>query len=288
MVTRCALTEHDFHEQFASAEDCLSAAMEQGICRIEEALCVAVSDKQGWLVRVRAALSSALRFLDSEPQWARLLVIESPTLGQRALELREQSFQRLAEALDGGAPQPQAAGPALGRELLAELVVGGVIAVIQRRMLEDGSEPLTELAPSLMSMIALSYLGAEAATAELSRQPTPRSQVRSQAKGLPARATYRTALVLGAIDASPYSSNRDVAAAAGLGDEGQTSRLLARLRRQGLIENVGLGAARGESNAWLLTTDGKRMAGLLSREFAVEASHAPMSAPRQGRVTCQG
>ena len=57
----------------------------------------------------------------------------------------------------------------------------------------------------------------------------------------------------------PDASNREVAAAAGIGDQGQMSKLLARLARLGLIENLGVGQAKGGSNAWRLTADGARL-----------------------------
>jgi AcrR family transcriptional regulator/DNA-binding MarR family transcriptional regulator len=55
--------------------------------------------------------------------------------------------------------------------------------------------------------------------------------------------------------ASP--SNREIAAAAGVKDEGQASRLLARLERQGLLENTG-GLEKG-ANAWHLTLRGEEI-----------------------------
>ena len=58
---------------------------------------------------------------------------------------------------------------------------------------------------------------------------------------------------------SPRLSNRDIADAAGLSDEGQTSKLLRRLERRGLVENVGLGQAFGGANAWILTSYGKEV-----------------------------
>ena len=73
------------------------------------------------------------------------------------------------------------------------------------------------------------------------------------------RATYRTTRVLSAIGASPRLSNREIADAAGLSDEGQTSRLLRRLEQRGLVQNVGLGQPWGEANAWLLTANGERV-----------------------------
>jgi len=74
---------------------------------------------------------------------------------------------------------------------------------------------------------------------------------------------YRTALVLRAIDRAPRSSNRDIAAAAGLGDQGQTSHLLRRLARRGLIEKVAPRSGSRRENAWLLTARGRSVVELL-------------------------
>ena len=77
--------------------------------------------------------------------------------------------------------------------------------------------------------------------------------------GLPIRATYRTIRVIEAIADAPRSNNREIAEAAGLRDEGQTSKLLSRLEQRGLLENIGLGAVYGEPNEWLLTRAGRRV-----------------------------
>ena len=76
---------------------------------------------------------------------------------------------------------------------------------------------------------------------------------------MPVRVTYRTTRVLNAIGESPGLSNRDIAEAAGLTDEGQTSRLLRRLEQRHLVQNVGVGQAYGGANAWLLTAYGERV-----------------------------
>ena len=68
--------------------------------------------------------------------------------------------------------------------------------------------------------------------------------------------THRTSRVLGAISITPPSNNREITEEAGLSDECQTLKLLARLERQGLIENVGLAALYCESNARLLMPTG--------------------------------
>jgi DNA-binding MarR family transcriptional regulator len=89
------------------------------------------------------------------------------------------------------------------------------------------------------------------------------------------RITYRTARVLGCIAAAPGISNRAVAGQAGISDQGQVSKLLARLERLGLLVNTSDGHAKGEPNAWGLTPRGKQLARSIR-------GHAP--APDGGRV----
>jgi hypothetical protein len=99
---------------------------------------------------------------------------------------------------------------------------------------------------------------------------------------LPIRVTHRTTLVLQAIARAPYSNNREIAYAAGITDEGQASKLLARLERRGVIENVGVGPARGEPNAWLLTASGRRAVEVIGESLD------GASRTRQARVTDAG
>ncbi len=290
MVSRAGLSQCDFDAEFTSAEDCFLATLKRGHELVAQALLDAVQEQTHWLVRVRQGLLSVLRFLDSQPAWARVLVIETAAGGVRALELRERGLARVAELLERGSPEPPSGrGLAVQRGLTAELVIGGVFSVIHARMLRHRGMPLIELAPSLMSLIVLPYLGAEAANDELALKPelAPSAKERHVAKDLPARATYRTALVLRAIASSPQSNNREVAAAAGLGDEGQTSRMLSRLQRQGLIENVGLGQAYGEPNAWLLTAAGKRMTDLVNDGLGTQGARRLAAHGDLGRAACQ-
>jgi len=141
-----------------------------------------------------------------------------------------------------------------------------------------------ELAPSLMAFIVTSYLGQSAdlgrpaeSTGITGAPPAGAGEPGGETSSprlaeLPIRATYRTTCVLRAIASAPRSSNREIAQAAGLADEGQTSKLLGRLERRGLIENVGLGAAHGEPNAWLLTPHGRRVVAVIGHGFAVSAA----------------
>ena len=290
MAARAGVSESVFHEVFPSVEECYRAGFEQGLERLSGTVAEATAREDARLERVRSGLVALLGFFDDEPSWARLLVLETPLAGALTFECTQQLHNVLANLLepivdlaDGCAAGRAGGSPVLMATLTGELVVGGVLSVIRANMLEEDSGKLVELAPSLMAFIVAPYLGQAAAQAELEGRPCgagessmtesglARAQTISRVGGLPIRATHRTTLVLRAIARAPYSNNREVAQAAGVVDEGQTSKLLARLERQGVIENVGIGAARGEPNAWLLTAAGRHAVELLGERVAASA-----------------
>ena len=243
---------------------------------------------------MRSGLVALLGFCDDYPSWARLLLLEAPMDPGVTFECRQRLHDMLAHLLDHHQPAGIPAGPPLlTAALTGELIVGGVFSVIRTSLLDGDDRKLVELAPSLMAFAVTPYLGQAAGQAELegrrsdnresslSGPQRKRAQLISRAAELPVRATYRTTLVLRAIAQAPYANNREVAQTAGLLDEGQASKLLARLERQGVIENVGVGAVRGEPNAWLLTASGRRTVELLSETFAT-------GAPQPRRVRTRG
>src|SRR5277367_981414 len=101
----------------------------------------------------------------------------------------------------------------------------------------------------------------------------PSEELRDSLQKLSVRRTYRTWQVLAAISdltsvrPSAGPSNREVAEAAGIKDEGQASRLLKRLERGELIENTGVGHTKGGSNAWGLTARGEEVLRELEGRF---------------------
>jgi hypothetical protein len=76
--------------------------------------------------------------------------------------------------------------------------------------------------------------------------------------------------VLAAAAEHPGASNRFIGEQADVYDQGQISKLLARLERIGLLANTGEGHAKGESNAWSLTILGERV----TEHLALKTNHA--------------
>jgi DNA-binding MarR family transcriptional regulator len=187
--------------------------------------------------------------------------------GPRVLERREQVLAALARVVDEGREENdkgEACPP-----LMADGLVGAAFGIVYGRLLRGERAPLTDLFGELMGIIVLPYLGPAVARKEQTRAaPVSWSgdpgvegeHDRDPLADLPMRLTYRTALVLEALADCPGASNRLVGERSGVSDQGQISRLLARLERLGLAQNSGEGQPRGEANVWTLTDLGGRVA----------------------------
>lgn len=276
VVSRAGVSRRTFYELFDDVEDCFLGAFDEAIARVSRYVLDGYDPDARWAQRLRTALTGMLVFLDAERGEGQLLLVGSLAAGARALARRRRLLARIIELVDEGREEGKA-----GAELpllTAEGTVGGVLSVLHSRLLvpNDASRPesgsLVELVGPLMSMIVLPYLGPTAARKELAR-PAPKPAAIHRSEGSPLgelemRLTYRTVRVLVAIAAHPGSSNRVLAEAAEVTDQGQMSKLLARLHDIGLIENTGGGAARGEPNAWTLTDKGWRLQGAIAERTA--------------------
>jgi AcrR family transcriptional regulator len=261
---RAGVSRRTFYEIFEDREACLLAALDMALERIAESVLPAYERELKWSARIRAGLLALLECFDAERGVARLCVVESLRAGVEVSKRRKRILEMLAGAVDEGRRESKQ-GEALP-PLTAQGVVGGALSVIHARLLEEHHAPLVDLVGPLMAMIVHPYLGPAPARRELDRPQPATSPPAAHAgndpfRGLSIRFTYRTALVLAAIAAAggqgSSPSNRYIAEAAGIADEGQTSRLLRRLQGAGLIENHGNGHTKGEPNAWMLTIRGR-------------------------------
>jgi AcrR family transcriptional regulator len=263
IVARAGISRRTFYDLFADREACFLAAFQEALSQASATVLPAWERAGSWRERVRGALWATLVFFDSHPAAARLCVIEALAAGPRALERRQELVRRLVLAVDEG----RAEVPKSARQpppLTADGVVGAVLSVIHSRLLASRREPLAGLLGELMGMVALPYLGPAGARREMERPTPPSLPTQAETRsdplgGLDMRITYRTVRVLMTIAATPGASNRQVAAAAGISDQGQVSKLLARLLQLGLARNDGIGAAKGAPNAWFLTDRGQQI-----------------------------
>jgi AcrR family transcriptional regulator len=260
VVARAGVSRRTFYELFDDREACLLAALDESLARITEAVLPAYRGEQGWIERIRAALTAMLAFFDEEPGMAALCVVDALGAGPEALARRARVIDVLVSAVDRG--RREASTPNALNRMTAEGVVGAVLGVLHTRLRELDLKPLLPLRGQLMSMIVLPYLGPGVAAAELTRRPPrARRSARNEdpLKQLDMRLTYRTMRVLAAVGDRPGLNNRQVAREADVADQGQISKLLARLESLGLIANGGESQVRGEPNAWELTPRGQEL-----------------------------
>jgi AcrR family transcriptional regulator/DNA-binding MarR family transcriptional regulator len=281
VAARAGVSLTRFHELFADREACLLAAFDLGVRRVGEQMTVAYQGERRWLDAVKAALAQLLWFLEAEPALGRVLVVHSTGAGARVLRRRMEILGALAEAIDrGSAEAVEGDRPPL---VVAEGIVGAVLAVLQNRLLAEGSSSLMDLFGALVSIVVLPYSGAGVARRELTR-PAPRQRTHEELESDLSRAltgpngtrlTYRTARVLSAIDDYPGASNREIAERAGIIDQGQVSKLLARLETRGLIEKSVEGRTRGAPNSWRMTERGSTLMRTAGLRAAVRSRKPP-------------
>jgi AcrR family transcriptional regulator len=270
ITARAKVSRRTFYELFEDREACVVALIEDVLGLLEDELAQAELNSLSWCERVHGGLVVILGFFDREPALARVCVVQSLSSGPRVLERRQEILTRVASVLDEGRTESRRGGDC--SVLTAEGLVGAAFGIVHARLSRGEHKPLLGLVGELMGMIVLPYQGSAAARREQTR-PAPKIPALAQGgvsgwvvsaedplQGLQMRWTYRTSRVMQGISELPGASNREVATYAGIHDQGQVSKLLARLQRLGLIANTGEGQLRGEPNAWSLTPLGMRVA----------------------------
>jgi AcrR family transcriptional regulator/DNA-binding MarR family transcriptional regulator len=272
-----------FYDLFSDREDCFLAAFDRAIDELSTIVLPAWESEKEWSAQVRVALAALLDALDRDSAMCTLVFVEALGAGPRVLERRVEVLRLLAGAIDRGRAGSKA--PRELSSLTAEGTVGAVFGVIYARLLERERGSLTGLVNPLMATIVLPYRGHAASARELERRGTRTfSSGREDPAGLKSRArlverptaqllpsgvsfrlTVRTQMVLTAVAKRPGASNRQVSDAAGVADQGQISRLLARLEGLELLRNEG-GETQGIPNAWHLTPRGEEIARLTRTE----------------------
>ncbi|HEV3282766.1 MAG TPA: hypothetical protein VG010_01065 [Solirubrobacteraceae bacterium] len=271
VIARARVSRRTFYELFSNCNDCLLAVLDETVERAAARVSAAYAGDARWVDRLRSALFELFAFVEEEPDLARVCLSYSYSDEPQVAARRVRILAHLASALGQGREAREQWPPALADEL----TVGAIYAALATWLQKGGADPLCEVLPQLMALVVLPYRGRGAARRELLR-PAPPPAPRADAMVTErcdeplvrhtSRLTHRTITVLDAIARNPYASNREVARAAGVRDQGQISKLLARLRAAELVESSADGAHRHGRNAWVLTATGARVHEVIGRE----------------------
>ena len=267
---RAAVVREAIADYLEGSEACQLEAFEQALALATEAASVAFQAQEGWVDGVRAGLVALLEFFDEEPELAKYLVVYSAQAGEAVLERRRAVLDRIAQLLDDERAPARGYPPPLTAEAVTS---GALLGVLHARLSRSKAGALVELAGPLMSFTVMPFLGVRAARRELARpldgtcdaQPSAALEVLKDPVGRVARRAVSVLMVIGA---EPGLNNRKVAANAGVKDDAQMSRLLARLERLGLIENTRDPQMRYARKSWRLTASGEQLGAAIKSEAA--------------------
>jgi len=155
-----------FYQQFSGKEDCFLATYDlagRWFCeRVERA----VGAEEDWPTRVRTGVAEGLRLLAANPMVAHLFAVEAPQAGRAARERQQHTLDRFAEALRAGHP----GRPGLPEDL-ANLLLGGIVALIARYVDTGRAERLPEATAALVEYLLIPYIGGEETSALLASPP---------------------------------------------------------------------------------------------------------------------
>lgn len=164
-ITEAAgISRRTFYEHFENKEECFLAAFELIDAHIREAMLTAPGAAADWPARVRGRLAGLLDALAADPAVARFYLVEPLAAGGEVAARYRDATQLLAALL-----RPEAENASLDLEVRDQALVGGVTAVIVRRLNAGAPNRLPELLPELVEMILAPCLGRQ--QARLQSQP---------------------------------------------------------------------------------------------------------------------
>jgi AcrR family transcriptional regulator len=159
-ITRhAAVSRRTFYEHFASKDECFVAAYDTVMAELRERIGEAFEEQDEWPLAVRAGIEAMLAFLASEPNLARLSMVEALVAGPVVVERYDAAIQSLVPYFWAGR---EGRSPEVLERLsptTEEALVGGMVSLISRRILAGKTEELESLLPDLVEFTLTPYLG---------------------------------------------------------------------------------------------------------------------------------
>lgn len=158
------VSRRTFYGYFATKEECFHATF--GV--LEEHLFAALTGAgeadAGWPSQVRARVAVMLAFLAGNPDLVRFALIAPPAAGGEMLERNREFLERLVDLLTAGSPEGRGYSVATPAE--RETVAGALTAVLASKVEAGAGERLTEVAPELVELTLVPFIGRRRAASE--------------------------------------------------------------------------------------------------------------------------
>jgi AcrR family transcriptional regulator len=162
VVKHAKVSRRVFYANFESKEQCFLAAFEVVLAHLRDLVAEAVAGVDGWSRQAIAAARATLSFLASEPDLARLCLVESRSAGPEVAARFNRAVGEMAPLLrQGRAERPEAARLPDSTE---DSTIGSLVSLAYRKVAAGEAEQLEDLLPDCAELVLLPYLGPAEAT----------------------------------------------------------------------------------------------------------------------------
>jgi AcrR family transcriptional regulator len=163
-----AVSRRVFYENFEGKEECFLAAFDVVVAHIRDLVAAAVDSAPDWPRQAVAAAREVLAFLASEPDLARLCLVESQTAGPAMAKRFHGAVRELVPPLERG--RAERAGERPLPPNTEDSTIGALVSLASRKVAAGEAAALEDLLPDFSQFILSPYLGPDEAE-RLARQP---------------------------------------------------------------------------------------------------------------------
>ena len=167
VIERAGVSRPTFYEHFSNKDDCFLAAFDTSAQRLRDRVATAAAEGGDvWRDRLRGGFDALLAFAATEPEAARMVIVEARAAGPPTTDRRIALLDHFAGCIDSKVRELL---PAAYRRspITASGVVGGIESLLYARINKGELDDLPALLPSLMYFAVLPYEGHLAASEEL-------------------------------------------------------------------------------------------------------------------------
>lgn len=158
IAAEAGISLRTFYATFPGKLEAFDAALLRGRLRMAAATVPAYRRASSWPEGVWALIHAGLAFLDAEPDFARLITVDVHGAGREALEGRDRSIEAARYFIEAGLPES-----GLDDQVAVEAIQSGLYGIIAERMRSKRSGSLRGLAPLMIYMTLVPFLGPDEA-----------------------------------------------------------------------------------------------------------------------------
>ena len=173
VVEQAGLTGSEFDSRFTGKQAVVEFAYEALFERFLHRVSQAIETQANWPLKVKVGIGATLDMAAAAPIRAQFLTLDTLAPTKALIRQRFESRERLARLLAAGRTEVLRGAELPG--VVEQTLIAGIAWVISSQLRSGEAEQLPALAPQLVELTLLPYLGREGA-AEVARRPRPTAE----------------------------------------------------------------------------------------------------------------